>query len=155
MWKKWRNRMLTLSNLGPKKGAVKKRKRVGRGDTTAGRGTKGQKARSGGAKPPWFEGGQMPLYRRLPKRGFKNPFRIEYQIVNVDQLERVFKAGERVNVESLIEKGLVKKRNEPVKLLGRGEITKALEIEVDKASKSAIEKVEKAGGKVIIKAEEG
>ena len=147
--------MLTLSNLKPNRGAVKKRKRVGRGDTTAGRGTKGQKARSGGAKPPWFEGGQMPIYRILPKRGFKNPFKEEYQIVNVDQLDRVFESGEKVNVVKLVEKGLVKKAKKPVKLLGRGEIKRAIEIEVDKASKSAVEKVEKAGGKVILKSLEG
>lgn len=97
----------------------------------------------------------MPIYRILPKRGFKNPFKEEYQIVNVDQLDRVFESGEKVNVVKLVEKGLVKKAKKPVKLLGRGEIKRAIEIEVDKASKSAVEKVEKAGGKVILKSLEG
>jgi len=145
--------MLTLSNLRPKRGAQHRKKRVGRGDTTAGRGTKGQKSRSGGAKPPWFEGGQMPIYRRLPKRGFHNPFKKEFQIVNLKQLEEKFKEGDEVNREKLVEVGLVKKSHVPVKVLGDGEITKALVVEVDSISKSAREKIEKVGGKVILKGE--
>ncbi len=145
--------MLSLSNLRPKRGAVHKRKRVGRGDTTAGRGTKGQKARSGGAKPRWFEGGQMPLYRRLPKRGFHNPFKREFQIVNLVQIEERFGAGDKIDVKKLKEKGLVKKTNIPVKLLGKGEITKAVTVVVDAVSESAKKKVEEAGGKVILTTE--
>jgi large subunit ribosomal protein L15 len=145
--------MFDLSNLRPMKGARKKRKRIGRGDTTAGRGTKGQKARAGGAKPPWFEGGQMPLYRRIPKRGFKNPFRVEYEIVNLDQLEEKFEKESIVDENTLREKGLIK-RKLPVKILGRGEITKPLTVKVDAISKGAREKIMKAGGKVELKGEE-
>ena len=145
--------MITLSNLEPKKGAVKKRKRVGRGPgsghgKTAGRGHKGEKARAGGAKPVWFEGGQMPLYRRLPKRGFKNIFRKEYECVNLDQIESHYSEGEIVNKETLFNKGLIKRTELPVKVLGRGDLTKALEFQVDKISKGAREKIEKAGGKI-------
>jgi len=145
--------MITLSNLEPKKGAVKKRKRVGRGPgsghgKTAGRGHKGEKARAGGAKPVWFEGGQMPLYRRLPKRGFKNIFRKEYEYVNLDQIESRYSEGDVVNKETLFNKGLIKRTELPVKVLGRGELTKALEFHVDKISKGAREKIEKAGGKI-------
>jgi len=145
--------MWTLSNLSPKKGAKKKPKRKGRGDKTAGRGTKGQKSRSGGAKPPWFEGGQMPLYRRIPKRGFVNPFKREYQIVNLDQISLKFSDGEVINRETLKEKGLIKKLSIPVKILGRGEARKNLKVEVDKLSKSAKEKIEKAGGEIVLKQE--
>lgn len=145
--------MITLSNLEPKEGAVKKRKRVGRGPgsghgKTAGRGHKGEKARAGGAKPVWFEGGQMPLYRRLPKRGFNNIFRKEYEYVNLDQINSKYDEGEIVNKETLYKKGLIKRTELPVKVLGRGELTKALEFQVDKISKGAREKIEKAGGKI-------
>ncbi|MEO0236008.1 MAG: 50S ribosomal protein L15, partial [candidate division WOR-3 bacterium] len=120
--------MIDLSSLRPGKGAVKSKKRVGRGPgsghgKTSCRGHKGQKARTGGAKPVWFEGGQMPLYKRLPKRGFKNPFRVEYQIVNLDILDKYFENGEVVNRDTLLSKGLIKDPNMPVKILGRGEIT--------------------------------
>lgn len=145
--------MFNLSNLRPQKGTIKKKKRLGRGDTTAGRGTKGQKARAGGGKPPWFEGGQMPLYRRIPKRGFKNPFRVEYQVVNLDQLEEKFDKNSFVDEITLREKGLIKKKM-PVKILGRGEITKPLTVRVKAISKSAMEKILKSGGKVEIKGEE-
>lgn len=145
--------MWTLSNLHPKKGALHKRKRIGRGDTTAGKGSKGQKSRSGGAKPSWFEGGQMPIYRRLPKRGFHNPFKKEFQIVNVSQLEEKFNSGDEVNREKMIKAGVIKKSNVPVKVLGKGDITKALVLEIDSVSKSAKEKIEKAGGKIILKSE--
>jgi len=148
--------MVDLSTLGPNKGAVKKRKRVGRGPgsghgKTSGRGHKGQKARTGGAKPVWFEGGQMPLYRRLPKRGFKNPFKVEYQIVNLDSIEKRYEQGEVVNRETLFAKGLIKDTEIPVKILGRGELSKALTFEVDKLSESAKLKIEKAGGKINVK----
>lgn len=148
--------MIDLSSLRPDKGAVKNKKRVGRGPgsghgKTSCRGHKGQKARTGGAKPVWFEGGQMPLYKRLPKRGFKNPFRVEYQIVNIDVLDRYFESGEVVNRETLLSKGLIKDPNMPVKILGRGEITKKLNVEVDKVSESAKIKIEKAGGSVNVK----
>ncbi len=148
--------MADLSSLSPNKGAKKRKKRVGRGPgsghgKTSGKGHKGQKSRSGGAKPVWFEGGQMPLYRRLPKRGFKNPFRIEYQVVNLDTVEKNFNAGETVNSESLFEKGLINDKSMPVKVLGRGEITKALTFEVEKVSESAKLKIEKVGGKINVK----
>lgn len=143
--------MFNLSNLKPNRGAKKEKKRLGRGDTTAGRGTKGQKARSGGAKPPWFEGGQMPLYRRIPKRGFTNIFRVEYQEVNLDRLEEKFDSGSVITKETLYERGLIKKKDKPVKILGRGEVTKAFTVEVDAISKSAREKIEKAGGTVKVK----
>jgi len=148
--------MIDLSSLRPNKGAKKRKKRVGRGPgsghgKTAGKGHKGQKARSGGAKPVWFEGGQMPLYRRLPKKGFRNPFRVEYQIVNLDTLDKHFNAGDVVNREVLLQKGLIKDEKKPVKLLGRGDITKPLVIEVEKISESAKAKIEKAGGKINVK----
>ncbi len=131
---------------------VKKRKRVGRGDgsgwgTTAGKGNKGEKARSGGAKPAYFEGGQTPIYRRLPKRGFKNPFRVEYTTVNVGKLEEVCNDGDVVDITFMIKRGLVKS-NRPVKVLGDGELTKKLTVIADAFSKSAKEKIERAGGSV-------
>ena len=132
-------------------------KRVGRGmatgnGKTAGRGQKGQKSRSGGFHKVGFEGGQMPLQRRLPKRGFTNIFRKVYALVNVEALE-VFDADTEVNLELLQAKGLVRKDVKAgVKLLGNGELTKKLNIHVDKVSKSAQEKVEKAGGTVTLSA---
>ena len=141
--------MFTLSNIGPKPGAVKKKKRRGRGDKTAGRGTKGQKARSGGAKPPWFEGGQMPLYRRLPKKGFKNPFAKVYEVVNLADLEARFEAGTEVTPELLRRARLVR-RKLPVKILARGEITKALTVKAHAFSAKAKEKIEAAGGQAIV-----
>ncbi len=131
---------------------VRKRKRVGRGDasgwgTTAGRGTKGEKSRSGGAKPQYFEGGQMPLVRRLPKRGFKNIFRVEYNVVNVGRLNEVCSDGDRVDILYMIEKKLAKGSN-PIKILGDGELTKKLDVVAHAFSKSAKEKIEKAGGSI-------
>ncbi|WP_022670796.1 50S ribosomal protein L15 [Hippea alviniae] len=131
---------------------VKDRKRVGRGDssgwgTTAGRGNKGEKQRSGGAKPAYFEGGQTPLYRRLPKRGFKNPFRVEYQIVNVGRLNEVCNDGDLVDINYMVKANLIK-GNRPVKVLGEGEITKKITVIADAFSKSAVEKIQKAGGSV-------
>lgn len=146
---------MELHNLKP--GAPKKsRKRLGRGSgsglgTSSGKGTKGQKARSGGGIRPGFEGGQMPLYRRLPKRGFNNyRFATVFEIVNLDVLEERFAAGETVNAETLIAKGLIKGNKDGVKVLGNGELTKKLVLEVNKISASAQEKVEKAGGSVTV-----
>ncbi|HOJ99421.1 MAG TPA: 50S ribosomal protein L15 [Termitinemataceae bacterium] len=145
-------------NLHAPEGANKKGRRVGRGQgsgrgTTAGRGNKGQKSRSGGKTYVGFEGGQMPLYRRLAQRGFSNyPFKKEYQVVNLARLEAVYNNGETVDVASLIQKGLVKKAA-PVKILGTGEITKKLEVKVDAISGSAKEKIEKAGGTVVVTAQ--
>ena len=146
--------MLKLNNIGAPRGANRDNKRRGRGigsgqGKTGGRGHKGQKARSGGGIPAWFEGGQMPLNRRLPKRGFTNIFRVEYQVVNLDRLE-CFEEGMKVDCEALAKAGLVKYADRPVKLLGRGEIGMKLEIEVNKASKSAVAAVEAAGGSVSI-----
>jgi len=122
---------------------------AGRGGTYAGRGRKGQKARAGGAKGPYFEGGQLPLVRRLPhKRGFTNIWRVEYSVVNVDQLEERFEAGAEVTPATLAEVGLIKSPREPVKILGRGEITKALTVQAHRFSASAREKIEAAGGSV-------
>jgi large subunit ribosomal protein L15 len=142
--------MLELHNLKPAEGSKKTRKRVGRGSgsglgKTSGRGHKGQKARSGSTIRPGFEGGQMPLHRRLPKFGFTNIYRREFQIVNVADLARC-EAGE-VTVESLIKAGLVKNDRTPVKILGNGEIDKAYTVKVAAFSKSAIAKLEAAGGK--------
>ncbi|MFQ6015456.1 MAG: 50S ribosomal protein L15 [Anaerolineae bacterium] len=145
---------MQLHELRPPKGAKKKRKRVGRGHAagqgkTAGRGTKGQKARSGGAKGPYFEGGQLPLVRRLPrKRGFTNIFRIEYWPVNIDRLEKRFKAGDEVTPDSLASVGIIKSTKKPVKVLGRGELSKALTVKAHAFSASAREKIQAAGGTV-------
>lgn len=136
-------------------GANKKPKRVGRGSssglgTTAGKGNKGQQSRSGSAVPyVGFEGGQMPLYRRIAHRGFSNyPFKKEYALVNVEALEQKFNAGETVDKAALIAKGLVKSSSSLVKVLGNGELTKSLTVNVDKVSASAKAKIEKAGGSV-------
>ncbi len=141
-----------LDNLKAPKGSVKKRKRIGRGESsgqgkTAGRGAKGQNSRSGGGVRPGFEGGQMPLQRRLPKRGFTNIFKKEFSILNVGRLGEVFKAGDTVNKENLLEKGLIKKTRLPVKVLGHGNIEVSLTILADSFSKSARSKIEAAGGK--------
>ncbi len=142
--------MLDLSNLKPAAGSRKKVKRVGRGNssgmgTTCGRGHKGQKSRSGGSVPTWFEGGQMPIYRRLPKRGFKNRFRTEYEVVNVQDLS-AFEAGSVVDVAALADRRMVRSAEAQVKLLAMGEIEIALTVRLNKASQSAIEKIQKAGG---------
>jgi large subunit ribosomal protein L15 len=145
---------MKLHDLRPDEGATKKRKRVGRGISagqgkTAGRGTKGQLARSGGGKGLYFEGGQLPLVRRLPfKRGFTNIFRIEYQEVNVDDLARVFGAGDEVNPDTLKANGLIGKADEPVVVLGRGDLDQALKVQAHRFSKSAQQKIEQAGGSV-------
>ena len=142
--------MFDLSNLTPAPGSRKNPKRLGRGDAsgtggTSGKGHKGQKARSGASIPGWFEGGQMPIYRRLPKRGFKNPFRKEFVAVNIKDLSG-FESGSVVDKAALIKNGILRKED-MVKLLADGEISVALTVKLDKASKTAIEKIEKAGGK--------
>jgi len=139
------------------KGANKNRKRLGKGPSsgtgkTAGKGHKGQKARSGGGVTPGFEGGQMPLFRRVAARGFSNyPFKKEYQAVNLDMLEKFYNEGETVNETTLIEKGLIKKSEKLIKILGNGEITKKLDVEITAISQSAKAKIEKAGGKIVEK----
>ena len=145
--------MITLSNLKPPRGVKKNRKRIGRGigsgtGKTSGKGQKGQKSRSGGSPHPWFEGGQMPLYRRLPKRGFTNIFRKEYEVVNISQLAEIT-GVDPVTPAVLKEKGLVKKID-AVKILGDGELSAGINVEAHKFSRSAMEKIEKAGGKVKI-----
>ena len=145
---------MQLNDLRPAEGSKKSRKRIGRGNssghgTTAGRGTKGQLSRAGGGKGAGFEGGQQPLAMRLPKLpGFTNHSRVEYAPVNVSRLEEVFEAGETVDTESLVAKGVIKHAFIPVKVLGDGELTKALTVKVDKVSASAKVKIEAAGGKV-------
>jgi large subunit ribosomal protein L15 len=142
---------MKLSDLRPAPGASKKRKRVGRGDgsghgKTSCRGHKGQGARSGGGVRPGFEGGQMPLQRRLPKRGFHNPFRIEMAVVNVGQLDD-FPAGAEITPELLAERGLMGGKRSQLKILGEGEISKSLVVKAHGFSARAKEKIEASGGK--------
>ena len=145
---------MELKDLKPAEGSRHSRKRVGRGNgsgygKTAGRGLNGQKSRAGGGKRPGFEGGQTPLAMRLPKLpGFRNINRVEYLPVNISRLEEKFEAGEVVNGESLKAKGIIKHEDALVKVLGDGELTKALTVSVDKVSASAKAKIEAAGGKV-------
>lgn len=145
---------MELKDLQPAEGSKRARKRVGRGPAsgngkTAGRGMNGQKSRAGGGKGVGFEGGQTPLARRLPKLpGFRNINRVEYVPVNVGRLEAYFNAGDVVDTESLVAKGIVKHSSDLVKVLGDGELTKALTVKVDKVSASAQAKIEAAGGKV-------
>ena len=143
---------MALNNLKPPKGAKHAKKRVGRGQgsgngKTAGRGHKGAKSRSGFKFKRGFEGGQMPLHRRVPKRGFHNPFRIEYEIVNLDQLALRFEAGAVVTPELLLEQGIVK-GGRPVKVLARGEVDKPLTVRAHKFSGKAAERIAAAGGQV-------
>lgn len=142
---------MELHDLHPAPGAKKSRKRIGRGPgsgtgKTAGKGHKGQKSRSGYSRRYGFEGGQMPLVRRIPKRGFYNIFRVEFQVVNLRDLERVFSDGDTVTVEILVEKGLVRGGKRLVKVLGEGELAKKLNVKVHKFSASAQAGIEKAGG---------
>src|SRR5919106_6017064 len=142
---------ISLNTLKPAKGSTHKKKRVGRGPgsglgKTAGRGHKGQKSRSGYASRPGFEGGQMPLQRRLPKRGFTNIFKKKWIEVSLSALERSFEANEEVTPDLLHERGLIKKGRRDVVVLGTGEISKALRISAHRFTKSAREKIEKAGG---------
>jgi large subunit ribosomal protein L15 len=144
---------MDLSNLKPAAGAKKNKKRVGRGPgsgsgKTSSRGHKGAQSRSGYSYKRGFEGGQMPLHRRVPKRGFNNTaFRIEYAVVNLDQLESVFDAGTTVDAETLRAAGLVRGKQSRIKVLGRGEVTKALTVHAHKFSGKAAEKLAAAGGK--------
>jgi len=143
---------MNLSQLKPNEGSKKNRKRVGRGPgsghgKTSCRGHKGQNCRSGGGVRRGFEGGQMPLQRRLPKRGFYNLFKKEYAIVNISDLEK-FEAGSVITVEELIEKGMVKKILGGVKILGNGELHKALTVKAHKFSGAAAERIRTAGGEV-------
>lgn len=143
---------MKLHELRPNPGSNKDRKRLGRGTAsgqgkTGGRGQDGQKSRSGGGVRPGFEGGQMPLYRRLPKRGFTNIFATEYAEINVEVLNR-FEDGAEITPELLKQTGILKKQLDGVKVLGNGEITKKLTVKANKFSKSAVEKIEAAGGKV-------
>jgi large subunit ribosomal protein L15 len=141
-----------LNNLKPAEGSKFNRKRVGRGPgsgngKTAGRGYKGAQSRSGWKYKRGFEGGQMPLHRRVPKRGFTNIFRTEYDVVNLDQLEKLFEQGATVTVDSLRDAGIVSSRTALVKVLGRGDVTKALTVQAHKFSGKAAEKLAAAGGK--------
>jgi large subunit ribosomal protein L15 len=143
---------MSLNNLKPAAGSKFTRKRVGRGPgsgngKTAGRGNKGAQSRSGYSYKRGFEGGQMPLHRRVPKRGFTNIFRTEYDVVNLDQLESLFETGATVTIESLRERGIVSSRTALVKVLGRGEVTKALTVQAHKFSGKAAEKLAAVGGK--------
>ena len=144
--------VLTLNSLSPARGANRKPKRVGRGigsghSKTSTRGHKGQKSRSGTSIRPCFEGGQMPLHRRLPKRGFHNIFRKEFAIVNLESLAE-FEAGAKIDLEVLLKKGIIRKAKDGLKVLGVGEVGKALHIRAHKISKSALDKIQKAGGTV-------
>lgn len=144
---------MDLNNLHPAKNSRKDRRRVGRGPgsglgKTSGRGSKGQKSIAGYSHKRGFEGGQMPLVRRVPKRGFTNIFKKEYTVVNLDSLERIKKA--EIKVKDLVTSGLIKKESEQIKILGRGKISEAKTIHAHKFSESAQKKIEKAGGKVIL-----
>ncbi|MBQ7874296.1 MAG: 50S ribosomal protein L15 [Oscillospiraceae bacterium] len=146
---------MKLHELAPAPGANSESYRKGRGHgsgngKTAGKGHKGQKARSGGSIRPGFEGGQMPLQRQIPKRGFKNIFATQYAIVNVGDLE-IFENGTVVNEQTLVEAGLLKKTLDGVKVLGKGELTKQLTVEVAAFSESAKQKIEEVGGKAEVK----
>ena len=146
---------MKLHDISPTEGSKKRRKRVGRGDSsglgkTAGRGEKGQHSRTGSVSRPFFEGGQIPLFRRLPKRGFKNADRIVYALVNLNVLESNFNAGDVVDFEALRAKKLLAKSDTIIKILANGEITKALTVKAAKFSAAAVEKIQAAGGAVEI-----
>ena len=147
---------MKLHDLRPAEGATQKRKRVGRGTgsgkgKTSGRGTKGQNSRSGGGVRPTFEGGTLPLVKRLPKlRGFNNRFKVSYNPVNLDSIERLFEAEAEVSPETMTLAGLVRGAEEPVVILGRGEITKSVSVKAHRISAGAKTKIESAGGSVEI-----
>lgn len=147
---------MRLHDLKAPRGHNRKRKRIGRGEAsgqgkTAGKGMKGQKSRTGKGKPaPGFEGGQVPMYRRMPKRGFKNPFRRSLAVINVDVLAANFSAGDEVNLETLRRAGLASRSDVGVRIIGRGELGLALSICADHVSSGAREKVEKAGGSITL-----
>lgn len=143
---------MQLHNIGPTPGARRPRKRVGRGDGsgnggTAGRGHKGQMSRSGASHRPYFEGGQITFFRRLPKRGFKSVNRVNFHEVNLSTFEKNFNAGDVVDVDVLHERGLIAKAKRPLKVLGGGELTKAITVKATKFSAAAQAKIEAAGGK--------
>jgi len=143
---------MNLHDLSPARGAKKRRKRIGRGPgsghgKTATKGHKGLLARSGGGKRAGFEGGQMPLIRRVPKFGFANPFRIEYAIVNVKSLE-TWSGADMVTPQGMVDAGLVKRKTLPIKILGNGELKRSLVVQAHKFSKSAESKIQAAGGRV-------
>ena len=142
---------MNLTNLSPPEGATSSKKRKGRGQgstlgKTAGKGQKGQNSRSGGGVRPGFEGGQMPLQRRVPKQGFTNPNAKVVETVNVSELERVFEAGAEVGPEELVAHRLVRRRYDKIKVLGTGDLTKGLTIRAHQFSKGALEKITAAGG---------
>ncbi len=144
---------MELKDLHPTAGSVKRRKRLGRGygsghGGSSGRGTKGQNARSGGGTRPGYEGGQTPLWRRFPKRGFHNCTRTEYSIVNIDILAERFNSGAEITLERLCELGIVRQSTGRLKILGRGELAKPFIIKANRVTKSAQAKIEQAGGKV-------
>ncbi|GAB6888570.1 50S ribosomal protein L15 [Desulfothermus okinawensis JCM 13304] len=139
---------MKLHELKPFPGEIKAKKRIGRGPAsgqgcTAGKGNKGQNARAGKGPAPWFEGGQMPLVRRLPKRGFKNPFKVEYNVFNLEFIEKKFNDKDEITLEDLYK---YCKKDRPIKILGKGEINKGFKIWAHKFSKSALEKINQAGG---------
>jgi len=143
---------MKLNNLCPAPKSVKKRKRVGRGcgsghGFTSGRGSNGQNSRSGGGVRPGFEGGQMPLYRRVPKRGFTNIFKKNYSVVNIGRLN-IFKDGDIITQKELIDKGIIKKVGYGVKILAKGDLNKRLIIKANKFSQKAISEIESVGGKI-------
>jgi large subunit ribosomal protein L15 len=143
---------MNLHDLAPARGAKKRRKRIGRGPgsghgKTATKGHKGLLARSGGGKRPGFEGGQMPLVRRLPKFGFTNPFRVEYTIVNLANFAE-WRGSDTVTPQAMVDAGLVKRKKLPIKILGNGELKKPLVVQAHKFSKSAEAKIQAAGGRV-------
>ena len=145
--------MISLANMKPAKGAIKKKRRVGRGPgsglgKTAGRGMNGQKSRSGYCRKRGFEGGQMPLVRRIPKRGFTNIFKERYNVVNVGDLE---KSGlDELNIEVLLEKKIIRDNRLKLKVLGDGELSRKIKVTAHRFSKAAVEKIEKSGGEVVV-----
>src|SRR6266436_9936005 len=146
---------LSLNNLRPAKGSTHKKKRLGRGPgtglgKTAGRGHKGQKSRSGYSSKTGFEGGQMPLHRRLPKRGFTNIFKKQWIEISLESLDRSFSENDEVNPQLLHDRGLIKKAKHDIVVLGNGEVSKALKVSAHRFTKSAREKIEKAGGSVTV-----
>jgi large subunit ribosomal protein L15 len=146
---------LSLNNLHPAKGSTHKKKRLGRGPgtglgKTAGRGEKGQKSRSGYSSKIGFEGGQMPLHRRLPKRGFTNIFKKQWLEVSLEALEKHFDADAEITPEVLHKRGIIKKAKHDIVVLGNGEVSKSLKVSAHRFTKSAREKIEKAGGTVTV-----
>jgi large subunit ribosomal protein L15 len=149
--------MLKLNDIKPSAGSNRQRRRIGRGPgsgrgCTAGKGYNGHTSRSGSGTKPYFEGGQTPLTRRLPKRGFHNPFKVEYQIINLKELNDFDAGGKEITAEALCAAGLIHDADRPLKVLGSGEVTKPLIVKANSFSKSAREKIEKAKGKAEVKA---